>query len=125
MRGGLLIPNAITAAPAVPAASATGAAPQPRLVRAAHEFEAQMMKELMAPLNHADALTGDGDGDDAGSNGALGDFASEALGRALSDRGGFGVATKIVEQLSHSGNLKARVPSPGNPHRDTVIKAHE
>jgi Rod binding domain-containing protein len=82
---------------------------QPRLVRAAHEFEAQMMKELLKPLNSSDALTGDEDDSSAGSGSALGEFASEALGRALSDRGGLGVANKIVQELSHSGNKNARI----------------
>ena len=57
--------------------------PSPRLVRAAHEFEAQMMKELLKPMTGSDALTGAEDGDSdsgAGSGGALGEFASEALG---------------------------------------------
>jgi hypothetical protein len=35
--------------------------PQPRLVRAAHEFEAQMMKELMKPLTRGSSLTGEED----------------------------------------------------------------
>ena len=39
-----------------------------------------------------------------GSGGALGEFASEALGQALSQRGGFGIADRIVKELSHSGN---------------------
>ncbi len=86
--------------PAGPAAGGTGhATPQPRLVRAAHEFEAQMMKELMKPMTAEDALTGQDN--DSGSGGALGDFASEALGRALSERGGFGIAHRIVQELSH------------------------
>jgi Rod binding domain-containing protein len=93
---------------AATAAAGTGdsATPQPRLVRAAHEFEAQMMKELMKPMTRADSLTGsEEDSDsDSGSNGALGEFASEALGRALSEGGGFGIATQIVKDLSHSGN---------------------
>lgn len=61
------------------------AAPNPRLVRAAHEFEAQMMKELLEPMRGEDALTADdedaGLGQGSGSGGALGEFASEALGR--------------------------------------------
>jgi len=88
--------------------------PQPRLVKAAHEFEAQMMKELLEPLNHSSSLLGsDGDGDSglssgdssggiSGSTGALGEFASEALGKALSEGGGFGIATGIVKQLSRT-----------------------
>jgi Rod binding domain-containing protein len=92
------------------ATSAVGAgdaaAPQPRLVRAAHEFEAQMMKELMKPMTRGNSLTGDDEDSESGSGsgGALGEYASEALGRALSERGGFGIATRIVKELSHSGN---------------------
>jgi Rod binding domain-containing protein len=80
------------------------AAPQPRLVKAAHEFEAALMKELMAPLAPGgDAMEG---GAESGSNSALSSFASEALGKALSERGGFGIATRIIHQLTgnHSGN---------------------
>jgi Rod binding domain-containing protein len=73
---------------------------QLRLTRAAHEFEAQMMKELLKPMTGEDALGGEGGG--VGSGGALGEFASEALGRALSERGGFGIAHRIVQDLSHS-----------------------
>jgi Rod binding domain-containing protein len=76
--------------------------PQPRLVRAAHEFEAQMMRELLKPMSGGDALFGE-DGE-SGSGGALGEFASEALGRSLSEQGGFGIANKIVRELSRSGN---------------------
>ena len=90
------------------AAAVTGdaAAPQPRLVRAVHEFEAQMMEELMKPMTRGSSLTGEDEDSDSGSGsgGALGEYASEALGRALSERGGFGIATQIVKDLSHSGN---------------------
>jgi Rod binding domain-containing protein len=74
--------------------------PQPRLVRAAHEFEAQMMKELMKPMTAADPLTGDDESSESGSGGALGEFSSESLARSLSDHGGFGVADRIVKELS-------------------------
>jgi Rod binding domain-containing protein len=76
--------------------------PQPRLVKAAHEFEAQMMNELLKPLTASEGLTGDEDGG-LGSAGALGGFASEALGRALSEHGGLGIADSIVRSLSHVG----------------------
>jgi Rod binding domain-containing protein len=104
--------------------AATSTTPQPRLVRAAHEFEAQMMKELIKPLNEGNSLTGsDEDGDaDSGSGGALGEFASEALGRALSEGGGFGIATSIVKQLSPAGNQNGTVPVIGSMHMNTVIK---
>jgi len=96
------------------ATTTSQATPQPRLVRAAHEFEAQMMKELLKPMTGGDGLTGDEDSSGAGSAGALGEFAGEALGRALSDQGGFGIAHRIVQDLSHSGNL----PGTGRVTRD-------
>lgn len=81
----------------------------PRLVRAAQEFEAQMMKELLKPMTGQDALTGEETeaGGNAGAGGALGEFASEALGQAISRRGGFGIANRILHDLSHSGERSA------------------
>lgn len=76
-----------------------GSGPDPRLRPAAHQFEACLMKEFLEPLQH-DALFDDGDGqggDDSSS--ALMSFASEGLARAISDRGGFGIAEKLIGQL--------------------------
>lgn len=84
-------------------AGQSAGSPQPRLVKAAHEFEAQMMNELLKPLTASDGLTGEEDDARVGSAGALGAFASEALGRALSEHGGLGIADSIVHSLSHSG----------------------
>jgi hypothetical protein len=105
---------------AVASSAGSAATPQPRLVRAAHEFEAQMMKELMKPMTRASSLTGeDADGDsgsDSGSSGALGEFASEALGRAL-------IASRIVKDLSHSGHRSVTGKVTGNPRFNTVVRA--
>ncbi len=113
--------------------------PSPKLVHAAHEFEAQMMKELLAPMTGSDPdddpLFGEGDdaedsglalGSGSGSGGALAGFASETLGQALSERGGFGIADKILRQLGAS----AGAPTAANgttqvtqsPHGDTVMR---
>lgn len=100
-----------------PTHGALGAAPPARLANAAHEFEAQLMKELMKPLTKGAAPgdTSDADGEDGedsglGSAGALGEFASEAMARALSDQGGFGIAEKIIGQLSErSAEEKSRI----------------
>jgi len=99
--------------------------PQPRLVKAAHEFEAQMMKELLKPLNSSTSITGDED--DSGSNGALGEYAQEALGRAMSDRGGLGIAHQIIQHLSgnQSGNQSDRKSVPGNLSSNVVPAAFE
>jgi flagellar protein FlgJ len=74
-------------------------APSRRLVSAAHEFEGQMLKELLKPMTESDGLGGS----DSGAQ-VLGEFGSEALGKALSEQGGFGIAGQIIAQLSHSGN---------------------
>jgi Rod binding domain-containing protein len=85
----------------------------PRLERSAHEFEASLMAELLKPLQQTDGLTGeDSDGGGAGSGGALGDFASESLARAISERGGFGIADRILRQLN--------AVSPGKPKTDAT-----
>ena len=76
-----------------------GAAPQSRLVAAAHEFEAQMMKELLKPLQQ-DGLGWGGSDGEGGSSGIFGDFAAEALGSALSQQGGLGSANRILKDLA-------------------------
>jgi len=83
---------------------ATSATPSPRLVNAAHEFEAQMMKELLKPMMSTNGLDGEENETASGSGGALGEFATEALGRGLSEAGGFGIASSIVRQLTPASN---------------------
>ena len=94
--------------------------PGPRLVRAAHEFEAQMMKELLKPMTEKSALFGDADGNETG---VLGEFASESLAGALSAGGGFGIAARIVASLSHSGNRSESAPVIGNPQINTGMSS--
>ncbi len=93
--------------PVNPGIGVSGGTPSPKLVSAAHEFEAAMMKELMAPLQSGGDLAG-GDGDDEGSSSAIDSFAGEAFGKAISEHGGFGIAKSILHQLTsqnhHSGN---------------------
>jgi len=103
--------------------SQASTSPQPRLVRAAHEFEAQMMKELLKPMTGKGALIGGEDDSDGGSNGALGEFASEALGKALSQGGGFGIANSLIHDLSHSGNRRQTGTVTGFPPANNVISA--
>jgi peptidoglycan hydrolase FlgJ len=79
----------------------------PRLKPAAHEFEASLMKEFLEPLQHDALFEEDGDGqgtDDSGS--ALMSFGAEGLARAISDRGGFGIAEKIIGHFE-KGQAKA------------------
>ena|SRR5579863_6201287 len=85
--------------------------PQPRLEQAAHEFEAQMMKELLKPMTNGTSM--DGDDSDSGSGCALADFATEALGQSLSRSGGLGIATSILRSLSPHGSTSQIPPETG------------
>jgi hypothetical protein len=98
-----------------------------------------MMKELLAPMTGSDPLFGD-DEDDAsgdggsglalgsgsGSGGALADFASESLGQTLSERGGFGIADKIIHQLAPASARKKSEKSTAEVtnllHRNTEMR---
>ena len=116
----------ITAAKAASTGAATASvAPQPRLVHAAHEFEAQMMQELLKPMTSGDGLDGEDSDSASGSSGALGSFASESLGQALSEHGGFGIATGIVQQLSVAGNKHGTTGVTGSLHASTVINSRK
>lgn len=90
--------------------------PQPRLVHAAHEFEAQMMKELLQPLAQSSGLTGDDSDAGTGSAGALGEYATESLAQAMSQQGGLGIAHALIQSLSRSGAEDRSDQSAGNQH---------
>jgi Rod binding domain-containing protein len=96
--------------------------PSPKLVAAAHEFEAQMMKELLKPLASSGAPGSTDSEDSENSGGALGAFATEAFGRALSNGGGFGIAKSILSSLSHT---KTITPVTKQTHFDTQINLHK
>jgi Rod binding domain-containing protein len=118
--------QSITSATAASTGAVTASAtPSPRLVHAAHEFEAQMMQELLKPMTSGDGLDGEDSGSASGSSGALGSFASESLGQALSEHGGFGIATGIVRQLSVAGNKHGSTGVTGSLHGNTVINSHK
>jgi peptidoglycan hydrolase FlgJ len=74
-----------------------------RLAPAAHEFEACLMKEFLEPLQKDALFSEKGEDEGEGSSNALMSFGSEALARAISERGGFGIAAKIIEHFKVGG----------------------
>jgi flagellar protein FlgJ len=100
----------ITTAEASPAPPA----PDPRLKPAAREFEASLMKELLEPLQH-DPLFGGGNVAESadGSGNALMSFGSEALAKAISDRGGFGIANSILAHFAQHEKPRGTSSSGG------------
>ncbi len=104
--------------------------PNPKLVRAAHEFEGQMMKELLQPTMQGSAPGSDDDdsaglslGSGSGSGGALSEFASETLGQALSEHGGLGIANRIISELSRNGNRQGTSQVTQDRHLNTVMRS--
>jgi peptidoglycan hydrolase FlgJ len=87
----------------------------PKLRAAAHEFEASMMKEFLKPLEH-DALFSEEKGtesdDEEGSAGAIMSFGSQAMATAISERGGFGIATLILDHFRTTSAATDRVNNP-------------
>jgi len=73
----------------------------PRILSAAQEFEGQIMKELLTSLSGG--VGGEESEESSDSWSAIGAFGTEALGRSLSARGGFGIAREVIQGLSQNG----------------------
>ncbi len=97
-------------------AQAPRTAADARLKPAAHEFEACLMKEFLAPLQKDPLFSEDGDSESGeGSGNALMSYGSEALARGISERGGFGIATKIIEQFKTGQASPEKAKSIADP----------
>lgn len=94
-----------------------------RLGRAAQEFEAQMMKELLKPMTGQDGIAGEQA--DGGDGGVLGEYSTEALAQAISRQGGFGIANRIAMELSHSVHTPRSGSAADNHGRNLAARAAE
>jgi flagellar protein FlgJ len=86
----------------------------PRLKAAAHEFEASLMKEFLKPLEHDSLFSEDkeaGSDDEEGSASAIMSFSSQSMAEALSERGGFGIATLILNHFRTTSAANRAHPS--------------
>jgi Rod binding domain-containing protein len=94
------------------AISGLGSAPEtpqqnPRLQSAAHEFEASLMQEFLKPLQHDSLFADEGSKDDddtSGSAGTLMSYGAQAMAKAISEHGGFGIAQKILDHFKATAN---------------------
>lgn len=80
----------------------------PQLVKAANDFEANFLGELLKPMRE-NPLFGDGSGlggDSLGSDGpggamgTIGNLASEAFAQAIAKQGGLGIAKQVLAELA-------------------------
>ena len=81
-------------------------AKQAKLVDAAQQFEATMLQELLKPLQHGQSSWGDDEKSDDSSTDSISSFGTEAVAKAISKGGGFGIAKQIVSKvtLEHQRN---------------------
>jgi flagellar protein FlgJ len=84
---------------------------QAKLVDAAQQFEATMLQELLKPMQHGqDSWGGEETSEDSASD-TISSFGTEAIAKAISKGGGFGIAKQIVSKLSlqHSRNSEKKI----------------
>jgi flagellar protein FlgJ len=75
-------------------------AKQARLVDAAQQFEATMLQELLKPLQHGKSGWCDDEKSDDSSTDSISSFGTEAVAKAISKGGGFGIAKQIVSKVT-------------------------
>ncbi|WP_263365860.1 hypothetical protein [Edaphobacter bradus] len=72
---------------------------QHKLADAAQQFEGMFLQELLKPMQSGkDGLTGE-DASDSSTD-TLQSYGTEAVAKAISSRGGFGIARQIIQQLN-------------------------
>ena len=87
-----------------------GMARTAKLASGAHEFEAMMLQQMLKGLKFGQA-PGDGgdDGDATGANGTLQAYGTEALAKSISSAGGFGIAQRIIRQVTAEDAAKSNL----------------
>ena len=79
-----------------------------KLTDAAQQFEAMMLQELLKPMRTGQtSWSGEEKNDDSGED-TMSSFGTEAVAKAISKGGGFGIARQIIRQVTmeHEKNLK-------------------
>ncbi len=88
--------SAISGASHVQPADGAAAAPSPKLVKAAHEFEAILLQSWMEKMNKS--FLGTEESQDPAHD-TVSSLGTQAIATALSARGGIGIANMILRQL--------------------------
>jgi flagellar protein FlgJ len=73
---------------------------QAKLVDAAQEFEGMMLQEMLKPMRGGqDSWEGDVKGDEDSASDTISSFGTEVLAKSISQKGGFGIAKKVISQV--------------------------
>jgi flagellar protein FlgJ len=73
---------------------------QATLVDSAQQFEATMLQELLKPMQHGQSSWGDEEKSEDSASDTISSFGTEAIAKAISKGGGFGIARRVVEQVT-------------------------
>src|SRR5882757_7866203 len=73
---------------------------QAKLDDAAQQFEATMLQELLKPLQHGQNSWGGEESSDDTASDTISSFGTEAIAKAISQGGGFGIAKQIVSKVT-------------------------
>lgn len=73
---------------------------QEKLTDAAQQFEATMLQELLKPMQHGQSSWGEDEKNDDSSTDTISSFGAEAVAKAISKGGGFGIAKQIVSKVT-------------------------
>ncbi len=92
---------------------APAAAQHTQLVKAAREFEAMLMQEMLKPMRAKDPLFAEADAsgsDSSQDGGVLQGFGTQAMAEGISAGGGLGIAKLVVRQVEreHASVAKER-----------------
>ena len=81
-----------------------------KLVDAAQQFEATMLQELLKPMQHEHSSWGGEEKSDDSASDTISSFGTEAIAKAISKGGGFGIAKQIVSKvtLEHQRNSEKK-----------------
>src|SRR5712672_1287272 len=84
---------------------------QAKLVDAAQQFEATMLQELLKPMQHGQSSWGGEEKSDDTASDTISSFGTEAIAKAISKGGGFGIAKQIVSKigLEHQRNSEKKI----------------
>jgi flagellar protein FlgJ len=82
---------------------ATEVQKQAKLVDAAQQFEATMLEELLKPMQHGQGSWGGEENSDDTASDTISTFGTEAIAKAISKGGGFGIAKQIVSKVALEG----------------------
>lgn len=75
-----------------------------KLVDAAQQFEAAMLQELLKPMQHGQSSWGDEEKNGDTALDTMSSLGTEAIAKAISKGGGFGIAKQVVSKVALEHN---------------------